>query len=598
MKYLLLSRHLLLEKPRHNVPTPAQPTAMEHTYQDVIRGPPAEREPERAARNAAIAFDAGTNVGSQDHNVESPDSSEAPEYEDLSRAQTQHRVETLPQHGAALIDYALRDWSSITQGSTTTDGWVNRWFFDMYIVHFPSNLSGWAAVAEPEVSSLPAVSHMQDYSDATEYRLCDWTMATDRATTGQRVCKHMFDALIAQCNPRIRRFQDAQVFPHGNVSPSCGRQPAGPARTHGPLSMPHSVAPSVRASREPTPRPSHADGLRSQRGVSAHSKRNQERSSRRSRGNILDHDSALESPGRRTRSRSPDLIARPRLDHDRDHPGPRRQRDVSLHYSDGGMSSRGEATHYPSEDGNYHEALSGIAPTHNHDNEHPGEASCHQATSTNQNSTTEGLSPEPGHIVPHGTGLPDPEFQREKNEFSICCHCWTNNRPCDHQWPCRGCRAKGIACAYIVCPMSNCSRDVKCPAYHILPEMPKENRKLGSPVHLVALLGLNRRIIESYDVRKIQRKIEDPGSAQQIYLLLQKEIEQAVQALQSGEKFEDPAAKEMLRGSDKVPAMGDKALRYKASMIVKLVQQLRNQPYKELWKQFHRQQRFGPTARD
>lgn len=145
MKYLLLSRRFLLEKPRHNVLSPAQPTAMEHSYQDVIRGPPAEREPERAARDAAIAFDAGTNVGSQDHNVESPDSSDAPDssepqYEDLSRAQTQHRVETLPQHGAALIDYALRDWSSITQGSTTTDGWVNRWFFDVYIVHFPSNL--------------------------------------------------------------------------------------------------------------------------------------------------------------------------------------------------------------------------------------------------------------------------------------------------------------------------------------------------------------------------------------------------------------------------------------------------------------------------
>ncbi|KAH0329480.1 hypothetical protein KCU71_g657, partial [Aureobasidium melanogenum] len=576
---------------------------MEHPYQDVIRGPPAECEPERTTRNAAIAIDADTNVGSQDHNVEPSGPSEAPispepHHQDLSRAQTQHCVDTLPQHGAALIDYALRDWNAITQGSTTTDGWVNRWFFDMYIVHFPSNFNGWAVVTELE-SSLPAVSHMQNYSDATEYRLCDWTRATDRATTGQRVCKHMFDALIAQCNPRIRRFQDTQVFPHENVVPSPERQPASPAHTHGPLSIRGSVTPSTHTGRERTPGPSHADGLESQRSIPARSQHGQGLSSRPSRGNVLYNDRAVELTGRRFRSRSPDLIARPRLDRDRDYPRARCQRDVSLHYSDGGRSSRGEPTRYPREDGQYHAAPSGIAPTtHDHNNQHPGEACHRQIAETSQNGTAEGLSPEPGHVVPHGSGLPDSEFKREKSEFSICCHCWTNNRPCDHQWPCRECRAKGKACAYIVCPMSNCSRDVKCPSYHIVPGIPKENRKLGSPMHLVALLGLNRRIIESYDVRKIRRKIEDPGSAQQIYLLLQKEIEQAVQALQPGKKFGDPAAKEVLRGSDKVPAMGDKALRYKASMIVKLVQQLRIQPYKELWRQFHRQQRFGPTARD
>ncbi|KAG9571134.1 hypothetical protein KCU79_g398, partial [Aureobasidium melanogenum] len=508
---------------------------MEHPYQDVIRGPPAECEPERTTRNAAIAIDADTNVGSQDHNVEPSGPSEAPispepHHQDLSRAQTQHCVDTLPQHGAALIDYALRDWNAITQGSTTTDGWVNRWFFDMYIVHFPSNFNGWAVVTELE-SSLPAVSHMQNYSDATEYRLCDWTRATDRATTGQRVCKHMFDALIAQCNPRIRRFQDTQVFPHENVVPSPERQPASPAHTHGPLSIRGSVTPSTHTGRERTPGPSHADGLESQRSIPARSQHGQGLSSRPSRGNVLYNDRAVELTGRRFRSRSPDLIARPRLDRDRDYPRARCQRDVSLHYSDGGRSSRGEPTRYPREDGQYHAAPSGIAPTtHDHNNQHPGEACHRQIAETSQNGTAEGLSPEPGHVVPHGSGLPDSEFKREKSEFSIC-------------W-------------------------------------------------------LNRRIIESYDVRKIRRKIEDPGSAQQIYLLLQKEIEQAVQALQPGKKFGDPAAKEVLRGSDKVPAMGDKALRYKASMIVKLVQQLRIQPYKELWRQFHRQQRFGPTARD
>jgi hypothetical protein len=115
---------------------------MEHPYQDVIRGSPVEREPDRAALDAAIDTGAGTNIGAQDGNFEPFDTSadpSEPHYEDLVGAQTQDHVDNLPQHGAALVDYALRDWNAITQGSTTTDGWVNRWFFDMYIVHFPSN---------------------------------------------------------------------------------------------------------------------------------------------------------------------------------------------------------------------------------------------------------------------------------------------------------------------------------------------------------------------------------------------------------------------------------------------------------------------------
>ncbi|KAH0168336.1 hypothetical protein KCU67_g3518, partial [Aureobasidium melanogenum] len=341
-----------------------------------------------------------------------------------------------------------------------------------------------------------------------------------------------------------------------------------------------SVTPSTHTGRESTPGYSHADGLDSRPG----------------RRNILYNDRAVEPTGRRFRSRSPDLIARPRLDRDRNYPRARYQRDVSQHYSGGGRSSRGEPTRCPGEDGQYHEAPSGIAPTtHDHNDQHPGEACYRQIAETSQNGTTEGLSPEPGHVVPHGTGLPDFKFKKEKNEFSICCHCWTNNRSCDHQWPCRECKVKGVSCAYIACPMSRCPLEVKCPAYHIVPGL-GENRKIGSPMHLLPLLGLNRHVIESYDVRNIREKIQDPNSAQQIYLLLQEKIEQMTQS--ERKKFEDPAARKLLRESDKVPAMRDKTLRYKASMIVKLVQQLRIQPYKELWRQFHRQQRFGPTARD
>lgn len=332
--------------------------------------------------------------------------------------------------------------------------------------------------------------------------------------------------------------------------------------------MRHATA-SAHPSRESTPRPSHANGLESRRSGSIRRQQTPERGSLPSRGNIFDHDSAGKPPGRRIRSRSPDLSARLHLDRDRDYPEPRRQRDVSLHYSDGGRSSRGELIHCPSEDGYYHETPSGIALTRAHDNEHFDE---NQGASANPSGPTESPSPEPGHVVPHDTGLPDPEFKKEKNEYSICCLCWTNNRSCDHQWPCRECKAKGVACAYILCPMSKCPLDVKCPAYHIVPGL-DEKRDVGSPMHLLALLGLNRRVVDSYDVHKIQEKIEEPNSAQQIYLLLQKEIEQMTQS--GKKKFEDPAARKLLKDSDKVSAMRDKTLRFKASMIAVLVRQLK-----------------------
>lgn len=132
-------RRFLLEKPsRHDASTPAQPTTMKDQYQDVIRGSPVERKPDRAALDAAIDRDAGTSTGAQDHSVQPLDPADDPQ-EDLSGAQTRTHVEALPQQETALIDYDLGKWNSLTRGSTTQDGWVQRWSFELHIVHFPSN---------------------------------------------------------------------------------------------------------------------------------------------------------------------------------------------------------------------------------------------------------------------------------------------------------------------------------------------------------------------------------------------------------------------------------------------------------------------------
>lgn len=111
---------------------------MEDPYQDVIRGSPVERKPDRAALDAAIDRDAGTSIGAQDHGVQPLNPPDDPP-ENLSGAQIQTRVEALPQKETALIDYDLGTWNSLTLGSTTQDGWVQRWSFESHIVHFPSN---------------------------------------------------------------------------------------------------------------------------------------------------------------------------------------------------------------------------------------------------------------------------------------------------------------------------------------------------------------------------------------------------------------------------------------------------------------------------
>jgi hypothetical protein len=93
---------------------------------------------------------------------------------------------------------------------------------------------------------------------------------------------------------------------------------------------------------------------------------------------------------------------------------------------------------------------------------------------------------------------------------------------------------------------------------------------VGTAMHLIALLGLKRSVVQSYDVDEIQAVHDDVRSAQSIYVLMQEEIRRAVQ---QDEKFDDQAVRELLRKSDKVPKMGKRSMSTVASMIEKLVEQ-------------------------
>lgn len=165
------------------------------------------------------------------------------------------------------------------------------------------------------------------------------------------------------------------------------------------------------------------------------------------------------------------------------------------------------------------------------------------------------------------------KLQKEKNKHAVCVACWLKELPCDRKWPCRECKASGDSCAYIKCFLGGgCSLDIKCPCFHqdkrLSPEDPI--RKLGSSMHLITLLGLNRSFLESYDMDKMQNKMENPNSAPQIYLKLQQEIQYM---LEQGKQFSGHEARKLIRESEMIPYMRDKVLKLKARHIVELVKE-------------------------
>lgn len=124
-----------------------------------------------------------------------------------------------------------------------------------------------------------------------------------------------------------------------------------------------------------------------------------------------------------------------------------------------------------------------------------------------------GIQPEePGHATNFGTRLSLVEIQERKNMYSICIPCWASDLVRDHESLCSERRRRGKTCAYAVCPARICHLDVKCPAVHIYPGIPLVDRKVGTSMHLITLLGLDRPCIHSYNVDGIQAIHDDVRS--------------------------------------------------------------------------------------
>jgi hypothetical protein len=263
----------------------------------------------------------------------------------------------------------------------------------------------------------------------------------------------------------------------------------------------------------------------------------------RNRGSVNAHSTSRQEsslPYRRdSRSRSPAKILR--FPAERKHSSVRDQGGISRErYAAGGTAEDAEEVDHGEVPG----ATANVAP------EHPLRDS--------------------GFAARFRTNLQLPEIQRQKNLHSICISCWEKDLDCDHESPCRECRKRGKTCAYAVCPIPVCHLHVKCPAIHILPGLPLDDREVGTSMHLIALLGLKRSVIRSYDIDGIQAMHDNESSAQFAYVMVQEEIKAATQQMK---EFDEHAARQLPKNSNKAPKMSGRRLDTTASMIEKLVEQ-------------------------
>jgi hypothetical protein len=75
----------------------------------------------------------------------------------------------------------------------------------------------------------------------------------------------------------------------------------------------------------------------------------------------------------------------------------------------------------------------------------------------------------------------------------------------------------------------------KMPAVHICPDLPLVGRKVGNLMHLIALVGLNRALMQAYNVGGTQAIHDDGNSAQSTNKMMREEVKCAAQQEKSDE---------------------------------------------------------------
>lgn len=155
------------------------------------------------------------------------------------------------------------------------------------------------------------------------------------------------------------------------------------------------------------------------------------------------------------------------------------------------------------------------------------------------------------------------EPRLKKNLSAVCVGCWCRGVKCDSQVVCRECSKGNRPCIYVLCPLRDCPRDKKCPAYHTWKGQ-NTTRCLSSSMHLIALLKLDPPSPAGYDLRPVQSMFAQSDSAADIYRRIAAELEEAVR---SGERIRREFVKRLVSERGIVC----RALPFKIDLIVELM---------------------------
>ncbi|KAG9677034.1 hypothetical protein KCU99_g2291, partial [Aureobasidium melanogenum] len=137
------------------------------------------------------------------------------------------------------------------------------------------------------------------------------------------------------------------------------------------------------------------------------------------------------------------------------------------------------------------------------------------------------------------------------------------------------------------------STDIMCPAYHSW-RGDDRARVVGSSMHLMALLRLGPPSSSpGYELSEIQAMFGKPNSAAEIYRRVAAGIQEGKD---SGKGIDRTFVKELVLGSGAAVASSDGALMLKIDLIVKFVAEMKKPRYQEPYKREQRALRFGPTS--
>jgi hypothetical protein len=200
-----------------------------------------------------------------------------------------------------------------------------------------------------------------------------------------------------------------------------------------------------------------------------------------------------------------------------------------------------------------------VHPPHNHNDSHACDTPCHNHNRVqgDEHANTPSVS---APTAVQSSKISQVERMRQKNQYAICIDCWSGGLKCDSQAVCRGCAKANRPCTYVRCPLGDHPRGVICPAYHTWTG-DDGVRYIGSSMHLMALLKMDLPPTPKYDLTIIRELFSRSDSAAEMYNRIVGELEEA--ALNEQEIYRDFVGKLVLK-----QGFACKAIRFKLDLIV------------------------------